>query len=213
MVLRTFVNTGLAALISVGATVRIDAAGIQTTSSVFRVAFSSSSDTATEHLPNVILRTQDGIRVRFYDDLVKGKVVLINFMFTSCPNQCPRTTANLVRVAEALGDHLGRDIRMISVSIDPNTDSPDVLKRYSSRYGTKPGWYFVTGAQTDIDLIRKRLGVFDDDGDKTQHTGVLVYGNEGSGQWAATPALANPRIIVRSVMRVVDRPKGHPSAE
>lgn len=156
-----------------------------------------------EFFPNVLFRTQDGTRVRFYDDLVKGKVVLINFFFTSCTSICPRTTENLAKVEEALGERLGRDVRMISITVDPNTDTPEVLRKYALRYRTKPGWYFVTGSQGDIDLIRRRLGVNKDGGDKTQHTGVLVYGNEATGQWAATAAMANPATIARSVLRLV----------
>lgn len=164
----------------------------------------SGTASIARHFPNVVLRTQDGTRVRFYDDLIKGKIVLVNFMFTSCTSQCPLTTANLVKVEEALGDHLGRDIRMISVTVDPDTDTPEVLAKFSRRYGTKPGWYFVTGNRKDVDLIRRRLGVLDDDTDKTQHTGILVYGNEATGQWAATPAMARPAAIVKSVMKLLD---------
>jgi protein SCO1/2 len=168
-------------------------------------AKTQSSQTAAGYFPNVVLRTQEGKRVRFYDDLLKGKVVLINFMFTSCTSQCPLTTANLVKVEEALGERLGRDVLMISVTVDPATDTPDVLKKYSRRYDTKPGWYFVTGTQKDVELIRRRLGVYDDNSDKAQHTGILVYGNEATGQWAATPTMAEPKAIVRSVMRLLDR--------
>ncbi|OLE79211.1 MAG: hypothetical protein AUF76_17425 [Acidobacteria bacterium 13_1_20CM_2_65_9] len=150
------------------------------------------------------MQTQEGTRVLFYDDLIKGKIVLVNFMFTSCTTLCPQTTANLVKVEEALGEHVGRDIRMISVTVDPDTDTPDVLKKFSRRYDTKPGWYFVTGKKKDIELIRRRLGVYDKDTDKTQHTGILVYGNEATGHWAATPAMARPAAIVRSVMALVD---------
>src|SRR2546422_8254898 len=92
------------------------------------------SSTALDTLPNVIVQTQDGTRVRFYDDLIKGKVVLINFMFTSCTTQCPLTTANLVKVEEALGENLGRDVSMISITVDPAVDTPAVLKKYSQRY-------------------------------------------------------------------------------
>src|SRR5213593_551358 len=87
-----------------------------------------------EYFPNVVFRTQDGARVRFYDDLIKGKVVLINFFFTSCTSICPRTTDNLAKVEEALGDRLGRDVRMISITVDPTTDTPDVLRKYALRY-------------------------------------------------------------------------------
>jgi len=159
--------------------------------------------TPPESFPNVELRTQDGTRIRFYEDLIKGKVVLINFFFTTCTSICPRTTENLVKVEEALGERLGRDVVMISITVDPDTDTPAVLGKYALRYRTKPGWYFVTGKQKDIDLIRRRLGVNRDGGDKSQHTGVLVYGNEATGQWAATPAMADPKTIVRSVLRLV----------
>jgi len=154
---------------------------------------------------NLPLQTQDGDRIRFYEDLVKGQVVLINFIFTTCTSECPRTTANLVKVQELLGDRLGRDVRMISVTVDAANDTPTVLKKYAAAYGAKPGWYFVTGKQKDVDVIRRRLGVLDDSTSKTQHTGMLVYGNEATGQWAATPAMAQPNAIARSVARLITR--------
>jgi protein SCO1/2 len=163
----------------------------------------STVGSVTRYFPDVTVRTHEGTRVQFHD-LIKGKLALINFMFTSCTTQCPLTTANLVKVEEALGDRLGRDVLMISVTVDPATDTPEVLKQYSKRYGTKPGWYFVTGSQKEVELIRRRLGVYDNDTEKTQHTGILVYGNDATGQWAATPAMAPPSAIVRSVMGLLD---------
>jgi protein SCO1 len=158
---------------------------------------------ADTQFPNVPLLTQDGTRVLFYDDLIKGRVVMINFFFTSCPIICPRTTANLVKVEEALGDRLGRDVRMISITVDPNKDTPGVLSAYSRRFGTGPGWYFVTGRRQDIDLLKRHFGVDKYGSDKTDHTGMLVYGNEATQQWAATPTMADPETIVRSVTRLV----------
>lgn len=157
------------------------------------------------YFPDVLVQTHEGARVRFYDDLIRGRIALVNFMFTTCTNQCPLATANLVKVQDALGDRVGRDIVMVSVTVDAYTDTPAVLNRYSRMYGTKPGWYFVTGRQQDLDLIRRRLGVLDAAVDKTQHTGILVFGNEATGQWAATPAQARPNTIVRSVMRLANR--------
>jgi len=155
--------------------------------------------------PNVPLLTQDGTRMLFHDDLIKGRVVLINFFFTSCPIVCPRTTANLVKVEEALGERLGRDVRMISITVDPNKDTPGVLNAYARRFGTRPGWYFVTGRRQDIDLLKRHFGVDKYGGDKTDHTGMLVYGNEATQQWAATPVMADPDAIVRSVTRLIRR--------
>lgn len=153
--------------------------------------------------PNVPLLTQDGTRVLFYDDLLKGKVVLINFFYTSCTSICPRTTANLVKVEEALGDRVGREVRMISITVDPNKDTPGVLNAYARRFATKPGWYFVTGRGEEIDLLKRRFGVDRYGNDRIDHTGILVYGNEATEQWASTPAMGDPQSIARSVTRLV----------
>ena len=155
------------------------------------------------HFPNVRLRTQDNREVRFYDDLVKGRVVMINFMFTTCTSLCPRSTANLVKVQQALGDHAGRDMFVISISVDPEHDTPSVLKQYAEQYQIKPGWTFVTGKRADIERIRQGLGVRDND-DLSQHTGMLIYGNEPFGQWASTPVMQSPATLAAIVLRVVD---------
>ena len=180
-------------------------ARLRTASAVTLLAFVAAASAAApvETFPNVALRTQDGTTVRFYDDLIKGKVVLINFFFTSCTSICPRTTGNLVKVADALGEHVGKDVVLISITVDPKTDTPAALERYARRYRTKPGWHFVTGDPKDLDLVRRRLGANRDGDDKTQHTGILIYGNDATGQWASTPALGDPAAIVRSVLRLV----------
>jgi protein SCO1/2 len=156
------------------------------------------------HFPNVRLRTQENRDVRFYDDLIKGKVVLLNFMFTSCTTLCPRSTENLVKVQQALGDHAGRDVFMVSISVDPQTDTPAVLKEYGERFHTKPGWTFVTGKAADIDLLQRQLGVFDNDEGKAQHTGMLIYGSEATGSWAAMPIMLTPTSVARNVLRLVE---------
>lgn len=172
-----------------------------------QVTGAKTIQSAVVPFPNVPLRTHENKPVRFYDDLIKGKVVLINFIFTSCTSICPRTTANLVKVEEAFAERFGRDVFIVSVTVDPATDTPEVLKKYAASHHTQPGWLFVTGKQEDIDLIRRKLGVYGDDGDKTQHTGILVYGNEPGNVWAATPALSAPGAIVKSVLKVMDPEK------
>lgn len=159
--------------------------------------------TPDDAFPNVPLLSQDGTRMLFYDDLIKGRVVMINFFFTSCRTICPRTTENLRKVEAALGERLGRVVRMISISVDPRKDTPAVLRAYAERHHTKAGWYFMTGRIEDIDRIRLHLGVNRYNNDRMDHTGMLVYGNEATKQWAATPAMADPDAIVRSVLRLV----------
>jgi protein SCO1/2 len=155
-----------------------------------------------DHFPNVRLRTQRGEEVRFYDDLVKGKAVLISFMFTSCTAQCPRETANLAKLQHALGARAGRDLFMLSISVDPVHDTPPVLQRYAQTFGAQPGWTFATGRAADIVRIQQQLGAYQRDG--SPHTGMLIYGNEAKGWWAATPIMQNAASLARIVLRVVD---------
>jgi len=154
-------------------------------------------------IPDVTLTTHEGTEVRFYQDLVKGKVVLINFMYATCTNSCPTFTANLVRVQRLFGDRVGRDVFMYSISLDPEHDSPQVLRDYVKNYGVQQGWTFLTGSLADITTLRRRLGLRDldpvVDADKAQHIGVVLYGNERLDRWAACPALAEPREIVKNV--------------
>ena len=153
--------------------------------------------------PDVTLTTHEGTEVRFYQDLVKGKVVLINFMYATCTNSCPTFTANLVRVQRLFGDRIGRDVFMYSISLDPEHDSPQVLRDYVRNYSVQPGWTFLTGSVADITTLRRRLGLRDldpiIDADKSQHIGVVLYGNERLDRWAACPALSVPREIVKNV--------------
>ncbi len=186
-----------------GVMVAAVAGGARPVTSAAGQAQSAPSSRLARHFPNVPLRTQDNRDVRFYDDLVKGKVVLINFMFTTCTSLCPRSTANLVKVQELLGDHADRDVFLVSISVDPDHDTPAVLKRYAERYHTRPGWTFVTGKREDVDLIRRGLGVRDND-DQSQHTGMLIYGNEAFGRWASTPVMHSPATLAAIVLRVVD---------
>lgn len=151
--------------------------------------------------PNVPLTTQDGREVRFYDDLLKGKVVLINFMYTTCQAQCPTNTRNLAQVQDVLGERVGRDVFLISITVDPEHDTPAALKAYADRYHARPGWSFVTGGRGDLDTIRRRFGIPDND-DLSQHTGMLIYGNEPYGRWASTPVAQNPNTIAGVVLRV-----------
>ncbi len=168
----------------------------------------SSSERLAESLSGTVLKTQEGRPVYLYDELMKGKIVLINFMFTSCSNLCPFSTANLALVQKELGQRVGRDIVMLSISVDPETDTPAALKKFAERFKVKDGWYFLTGKRTDVDRIRKRLGVYEPDlakdSDKFEHTGLLTYGNEPSGRWQAIPVLSKASDIVDAVNRVAE---------
>lgn len=167
-------------------------------------------------LPNVVLRTQDNKKVRLYEDLLKDKIFLINMFFIACTDgQCPLVSTNLSHVQPLLGDRLGDDIFMYSISLDPERDRPKNLKAYSSHFKAEPGWLFLTGDSVgDIERLRKALGYWDPDPEvdalKTSHTGIVMMGNEPLDRWTGCPTLSEPSEI-RRVVSYLDWPKGWPA--
>jgi protein SCO1 len=155
------------------------------------------------YFPEMTLFTQDGKKVRFYDDLVKDKIVTINFFFSKCDEICPIVTANLVKVQELLGKKVGRDIFMNSITLKPEDDTPDVLAHFAEMHRAKPGWTFLTGKPDDIERLRRSLGFTTPDPrldrDKNQHIGNIRYGNEPLMLWAACPGMASPDWIAESI--------------
>src|SRR5215468_3643014 len=111
------------------------------------------------HFPNVELLTQDGKKVHFYDDLIKGKVVALELIYTTCKYNCPLETARMVQLQKLLGDRMGKDVFFYSLTIDPEHDTPEVLKAYAEKYHVGPGWTFLTGKTEDIKLISRKLGL------------------------------------------------------
>ena len=160
-----------------------------------------------EWFTNVPVTTQDGRTLRFYDDVMKGKILLINFFFTGCDDVCPLATDNLVRVQELLGDRVGKDIFFISISLQPEHDTPEVMAAYAKAHAVGPGWVFLTGQKDDIELLRHRLGFWDIDpavdADPEQHLGTVRIANEPMHRWAMSPSLLSPTALVRAVHRVI----------
>ena len=144
-------------------------------------------------IPDVTLTTQDDEQVNFYD-LVKGRIVAIDLIYTTCQYACPLESARLARMQQLLGDRMGKDIFFISISIDPEHDTPAALKAYAQKYNAGPGWIFLTGKQSDIDMLSKKLGLWTDPSlTQDGHTPMLLIGNEATGQWTQTSALDNPK--------------------
>lgn len=162
---------------------------------------SSLSSGASGYFPNHVLLTQDNKPVRFYDDVLKGKVALINFIFTTCQGICSPMTANLARVQSYLEEHLGREVVMVSISVDPATDTPERLKTYADKFKVKPGWYFLTGKKENVDWVLYKVGGYVKD--KETHSGVLIIGNEATGEWMKVHAMSNPTQIASAVSKLL----------
>jgi cytochrome oxidase Cu insertion factor (SCO1/SenC/PrrC family) len=160
----------------------------------------SGADSKEAYFTNLPLLTQENKTVRFYNDLLKGKIVLINFMFTTCKGVCSPMTANLAKVQRYLGDRVGRDINMISISVDPQTDTTEVLKHYAETFKAQPGWYFLTGKKENVDWVLYKLGGYVED--KNEHSSVVILGNEATGEWMKMPAMAGPIEIADAALRL-----------
>jgi len=166
------------------------------------------------YFPNLILTTHEGRKVRFYDDLVKDKMVVFNFMYAKCEGICTPITRNLVRVQKALGERVGKDIFMYSFTLKPKEDTPAALEHYAHMHKVQPGWLFLTGSADDMELLRRKLGYVDPDPevdkDLSNHIGVLKYGNEPLERWGGCPGMTDPDYIAEMISWV-DWPKNQAS--
>ena len=155
------------------------------------------------YFSNLTLTTHEGRKVRFYDDLIRDKLVAFNMMYVRCEDTCPLTTANLVRVQKLLGERVGRDVFMYSLTLQPHVDKPADLRKYVEAMGVQPGWVFLTGAPEDMLRVRKRLGFTDPnpkvDRRLSSHTGMLRIGNDTYDRWGMAPAMTTPEQIVSTI--------------
>lgn len=141
-------------------------------------------------IPDVEVLDQNGEPVHFYSDLVAGKTVAMNFVFTTCTTICPPMGANFGRLQKELGDRLGRDVHLISVSVDPVTDTPARMKAWGEKFGAGPGWSLITGERAEVTRLLKALQVFT--ADIREHSPVVLIGNDATGEWTRAYGLAPP---------------------
>lgn len=171
---------------------------------------SSRERTRQRYFPNLLLTNHEGQKVRFYDDLIKDKIVIFNMMYAKCDGICMPITMNLLKVQKLLGERVGKDIFIYSFTLKPKEDSVAALKHYAHMHKVKPGWSFITGSADDMEIVRRKLGYVDPDPevdkDKSNHIGVIKYGNEPLERWGGCPGLSSPSWIVET-LSWVDWPK------
>ena len=163
----------------------------------------SDEERGARGFPNYALQAHDGRHVHFYDDLMKGRLIMANFMYADCEGICPAMTTNLQKVQEMLGTRVGADVHMYSFTLRPQVDTPAMLQYYVRMHTIKPGWTFFTGKPDEMDRLRRKLGFVDSDPeadrDLSTHVGMVLVGNEAIDRWVACPALARPEAIATLV--------------
>jgi protein SCO1/2 len=171
---------------------------------------SSRERIRNRYFPNLVLTSHEGRELRFYDDLVKDKIVIFNMFYAKCEGICSPVTRNLVRVQSMLGKRVGKDIFIYSFSLKPKEDNVPALEHYAQMHKVKPGWLFLTGSADDMELLRRKLGFVDPDPevdkDISNHIGVLKYGNEPLQRWGGCPGMQAPEAIAEAISWV-DWPK------
>jgi protein SCO1 len=162
------------------------------------------------YFPNLVLTSHEGRKLRFYDDLVKDKIVIFNMFYAKCEGVCSPVTRNLVRVQKLLGNRVGKDIFFYSFSLKPKEDTVPALKHYAEMHKVKPGWLFLTGSVDDMEILRRKLGYVDPDPEVDKeinnHIAVLKYGNEPLERWGGCPGRQSPEAIAEAISWV-DWPK------
>jgi len=159
------------------------------------IAATAQSPWGKDYFPNVSLTTETGKQVKFYDDVLKGKVLVVNFMFTKCGDVCPLDTAQLKKVSEILGDKMGKSIFFYSVSVDPANDTPAAMAEFKEKYQIGKGWTFLTGKLEDVTLIQQKFGLEPANGTPRAHSTTIILANEPSGQWIKRSPYENPQML------------------
>jgi protein SCO1 len=148
-----------------------------------------------------VLLTHENNQVKFYDDLIKGRQVIINFMYASCTGACPMVTEKLAQVHRVMKDRMGKDLFMYSITLYPEQDDPAALKKFATMHGALlPGWTFLTGDPYDIETIRYRLfreNHIKFDLDPGFHTAKIRVINDATNCWTH----ANPYSSLETILQ------------
>jgi protein SCO1 len=175
---------------------------VEQTSAAIAPDKSNGPSPTERYFGDVLLTNQDGKQVRFYTDILKGNVVIINAFYSTCSSVCRVTIPVFKQLQDGLGDRLGKDVRLVSITVDPESDTPEVLNKYAAGVGAKPGWDFLTGDKQTVDQVLYKLGLYSEA--KEEHSNVFIVGNEPTGLWKKVLGIAPPYEIRRSVESVIE---------
>ena len=157
---------------------------------------------AAEYFTDVALVNQYGQTMRLYTDLIKGRTILVVPFFTSCASACPVIQRTLATLQARLGDRLGRDIVIVSLTVDPARDTVERLRTYADGASARPGWFFLGGSPSNVELALSKFGLRTESPEG--HTNLIIVGNEPTGLWKKLFGLADSEAIVRAVEGVLD---------
>ena len=165
-----------------------------------------SSGSVTVRLHDVPLLDQDGRNVRFRTDAIGDRIVVIDTFFTTCGLICPILGAIFSDVQEQLGDRLDREVRLISITVDPATDIPPRLKKYAEQWEARQGWLFLTGEKKAVDRVLEGIGMYTPD--FANHPSAILVGDGRDGKWTRFNGFASPEQLKSRVEDLLRERRG-----
>jgi cytochrome oxidase Cu insertion factor (SCO1/SenC/PrrC family)/mono/diheme cytochrome c family protein len=161
---------------------------------------SHAAPRGADYFTNLPLITSEGKEVAFFDDMLKDRIVVVNFFYTECTDLCSLTTARLAQVYDWLGERMGRDVFFVSITLDPENDTPEKLAAFKEGFKADRGWTFLTGSRENIDIIRAKLG------EKARalalHRTDMVIGNATTGVWRRSSVMGSLTIALQSILEL-----------
>lgn len=154
------------------------------------------------YLAKLPLVDHNGRTVDLYEDLIKDHIVVINSFFATCTGSCPVMAKSFLHLQNKLGDRLGDDVILLSITVDPEVDTPAKLKEYAKKMGAKPGWYFLTGSRAQVDAVLGKIGQYTEA--REAHKNIIIAGNDRTGLWKKALATAPSDEIWQVVSTVVE---------
>ncbi|HEX6126655.1 MAG TPA: SCO family protein [Pyrinomonadaceae bacterium] len=165
-------------------------------------AFETPAQSAEKYFTNTELIDQSGRKLRFYDDVLKGKVVVINPFHTTCKSTVPVMNGNIQKIGDAFPANLSKNLFFVSITVDAETDTPSAINAYAKQVKAKPGWLFLTGTKDNVSIVLKKLGLYVED--KESHSTLLLIGNDSTGLWKKAFGLAKSDDLIPIVRSVLE---------
>ncbi len=160
---------------------------------------------AQKYFTDVELINQSGEKMRLYSDVLKNHVVIVNAFFATCQGSCLPMNRNLEKLQATFKERMGKDLYIVSISVDPTVDTPQALKEYAKKLNAAPGRLFLTGKKENVDWALYKLGQYVEQ--REQHTNIFIIGNERTGLWKKAFGLAKPDELIKIVESVLnDKP-------
>jgi cytochrome oxidase Cu insertion factor (SCO1/SenC/PrrC family) len=182
-------------------------AGAATTDSVANRDSAVAEEKARRFFTDLEVIDQNGERLRFYSDVLKDRVVLISFIFTNCEGACPMVAQKLKQTRSMMVDAIKDDVWFVSISIDPERDTPEAMKKFAENQGVDESrWIFLTGEKQNLETIIKKLGQYTPDIEA--HSTLMLAGNTRTRHWTRVMPMVPPEGIAQQMRALVEETPG-----